>query len=284
MIPLTVLTIIIGIISDSLAIDAVAVDFGASLILHLFNLISIGIILRQNTFSYPYGTGKLENFSEFMYAAIVIPGALLIIASAVKRYLHPTTVIAFGPAQALLILCLIRESLLMFWAVCICRRHPYRSPMTQSYLVNMKLSVISSLGILAGLLFGSWMFSTGRIVIATTVDLIIAVAVAVYMCYCAIDLLVRNFRSLIDMPLPERDQYRILNALVGDFDAYEEIGNIYSQLSGSTRLIQIELYFDRSTTAEEIDQLRGRIEERLLGHFNKLLFHLIPLIRKKGEL
>lgn len=156
--------------------------------------------------------------------------------------------------------------------------------MTQSYLVNMKLSVISSLGILAGLLFGSWMFSTGRIVIATTVDLIIAVAVAVYMCYCAIDLLVRNFRSLIDMPLPERDQYRILNALVGDFDAYEEIGNIYSQLSGSTRLIQIELYFDRSTTAEEIDQLRGRIEERLLGHFNKLLFHLIPLIRKKGEL
>jgi cation diffusion facilitator family transporter len=219
MIPLTVLTIIIGIISDSLAIDAVAVDFGASLILHLFNLISIGIILRQNTFSYPHGTGKLENFPGFLYAAIVIPGALLIIASAVKRYLHPTTVIAFGPAQALLILCLIRESLLMFWAVRICRRHPYRSPMTQSYLVNMKLSVISSLGILAGLLFGSWMFSIGRIGMATAVDLIIAVAIAVYMCYCAIDLLVRNFRSLIDMPLPERDQYRILNALVGDFDA-----------------------------------------------------------------
>jgi hypothetical protein len=54
-------------------------------------------------------------------------------------------------------------------------------------------------------------------------------------------------------------------------------------LSGGTRLIQIELYFDRSTTAEEIEQLRGMIEERLRGHFNKLLFHLIPLIRKKGE-
>jgi cation diffusion facilitator family transporter len=277
---LTLLTVLAGILSRSLAISAVAVDAGTSLVLHLFNIITIGIILRQNSFSYPYGTGKLENFSGFLYAALVMPGALLIIVSAVKRYLHPPAAIDFGPAQVMLILWLIRDLFLLFHASRIRRRYPDHSPMTESYFVNMKVTVTYSAAILAGLLFGSWMTSTGRPGIAVTVDLIIAVLVVAYMCYCAAGLLVRNFRSLIDMPLPETDQYKILNALTADFDSYEGIGNIYSQLSGSTRLIQIEIYFDPSTTAEEMDRLRDRIEERLRGHFNKLLFHLIPLVRK----
>lgn len=277
---LTFLTILAGILSNSLAISAVAVDAGTSMVLHLFNMITIGIILRQNSFSYPYGTGKLENFSGFLYAALAMPGALLIIVSAVKRYLHPPAAIDFGPAQVMLILWLIRDVSLFFFASRICRRYPDHSPMTESYLVNMKVTVTYTIAILAGLLFGSLMYSTGRSGIAIAVDLIIAVLVVAYMCYCAVGLLIRNFRSLIDMPLPETDQYKILNALTADFDAYEGIGNIYSQLSGSTRLIQIEIYFDPSTTAEEIDRLRGRIEERLRGHFGKLLFHLIPLVRE----
>lgn len=276
---MTLLTVVVGIYSDSLAISAVAVDAGTSLVLHLFNLVIIGIILRQNSFSYPYGTGKLENFSGFLYAALVLPGALLIIVAAVRRYLHPPAAIDFGPAQAMLILWLIRDLPLLFQAARICRRHPDHSPMTESYLVNMKITVVYSVAILAGLIFCSWMFSTGRTGIAVTVDLMIAVLVVVYMCYCAIGLLIRNFRSLVDMPLPETDQYQILNALTADFDAYDGIGNIYSQLSGSTRLIQVEIYFSPSTTAGEIDRLRGRIEERLRGNFRKLLFHLIPLVR-----
>ena len=41
---LTVLTIATGIISDSLAMDAIAVDCGASLVLHLFSLITVNIM------------------------------------------------------------------------------------------------------------------------------------------------------------------------------------------------------------------------------------------------
>lgn len=155
--------------------------------------------------------------------------------------------------------------------------------MTQTYLINMRISTISSISILAVMLFGFWMFSTEHIRIAIVVDVFIATAVAVYMLYCAVAILIHNFKSLIDMPLPETDQYKILNALTADFDSYENIGNIYSQLSGGTRLIQIELYFHRSTTTEEIEQLRCRIEERLRKHFSKLLFHLIPLVKKKDE-
>jgi divalent metal cation (Fe/Co/Zn/Cd) transporter len=277
---MTILTVITGILSDSLTVGAIAVDAGSSLILHLFNMISIRVILRQNAFSFPYGTGKLENFSGFLYAAVVIPGALLIIYSAVKRYFHPTVTISFGPVQALLLLWIVRDVAMLVWSSRLCRRFPDHSPMTRSYLVNMKVTVIYSVAMFAGLLFGFWMSSLGKIELAIVIDLVIAVLAALYMIYGGVSLLIVNFRSLIDMPLPEEDQYAILNALVADFDAYEGIGNIYSQLSGNTRLIQIELYVNEATTAGDIEGLRGRIEERLQGRFSKLLFHLIPLIKK----
>lgn len=284
LIVMTVLTVITGILSDSLAIDAIAVDAGASMVLHIFNIITINIILRQNAFSHPYGTGKLENFSGFLYAAIVIPGAVLIIVSAANRYLAPPTTIDLGLPQALCLLWLLRDSALMIWSIRLGRRHATPSPMTQSYLINMKVTVVNSVAILAGLLFGSWMAARGQIEVAIGVDLLIAIIVSVYMFYCAIGLLVRNFQSLIDMPLPERDQYQIIHALVDNFDTYEGIGIIYTQLSGSTRIIQIELHVDPDMSAADLEALRHRIEGRLRGQFSRLLFHLIPLVRppRKG--
>lgn len=276
---LTVLTVIIGVISDSLAIDAFAVDAGASLVLHLFNLICVRIVLRQNSFSYPYGTGKLENFSGFLFAVIALPGALLLMVVAARRFLLPSAAIDFGLPQLMLVLWLLRDLILYLWSQRICRRYPECSPLTHAYQVITKYNLVCSVAILAGLVLGSRISAAGYPGGAQAVDLLIAVLIALYMGYCAVGLLVRNFRSLIDLPLPEQDQLAILRALTADFNAYEGIGNIYSQMSGSTRLIQIELYVLPSTTADEIEQLRCRIEQRLQGQFRKLLFHLIPLVQ-----
>jgi divalent metal cation (Fe/Co/Zn/Cd) transporter len=282
LVPLTAVTVTVGILSDSLTIVSLALDSGTSLVLHSFNMVSIVVILRRNRFNFPYGTGKLENFSGFLYALLVVPMSLIILVSAANRYLHPPAGIDFGLAQLPLALSTIRAGVLLAWASRLCARYPHHSPMTRSYLVNLKLTMIRNLSIIAGLLFGLWMLSSGRFRAALTIDLVIGVSVALYMLSCAARLLAANFRSLIDLPLPEADQYTILNALVKDFDTYEGVGNIYSQLSGSVRFVQIELYFGEATTVAEIEELRARIEQRLSEHFGKLVFHLIPLIGKAG--
>lgn len=280
---LTAITITVGIFSDSLTIFFFSLDCGTSLILHAFNMVSIVIILRQNRFNFPYGTGKLENFSGFLYGLLAIPLTLLIIHSAVNRYLHPPATINLGLAQVPVLLSMIRSGALLAWVSRLCTKHPNHSPMMQSYFVNLKLSLMRSLSILAGLLLGLWLLSSGNTEAAVVIDLVIAVSCALYMLYCAVRLLVRNFRSLIDLPLPEEDQYKILNALVLDFDEYEGVGDIYSQLSGSNRFVQIELHFSPSTNVEQIERLRSRVEQRLRNHFSKLVFQLIPLLEKSSK-
>jgi divalent metal cation (Fe/Co/Zn/Cd) transporter len=132
MILMTILTIVVGIHSESLTIGAIAIDAGASLFWHLFRLISIRIIIRQNAFNFPYGAGKLENFSAFLYAFIVTPGAVFIIISAIGRFLVPPVPIKFGLVQALMVIWLIRDIPLFLWIKKICKRYPEHSPLSQS--------------------------------------------------------------------------------------------------------------------------------------------------------
>jgi cation diffusion facilitator family transporter len=280
--PLTAINIAIGILSGSLTIFTIAVEGVASLILHSFNMAAIIVIQRRNSFNFPYGTGKLENFSSFLYALIVIVISLTIINSALYRYLHPPATINLGLALITVILATIRAWVMVTWASRLCRRYSDHSPITHAYHVDLRLTLILNLSVFAGLLLGFWLFSAGHVQAAVAIDLIIALSVALYMFYCAIGVLVKNFRSLIDLPLPEVDQCRILKALVADFDNYEGIGNIYTQLSGSTRFVQMEIYFKASTAVEEIESLRSRIEERLKEHFSKLVFHLIPLVQAEN--
>jgi len=281
--PLMAINIVIGIMSNSLTMFSVAVDYAGSLILHIFNIASILVIMRRNAFNFPYGTGKLENFSGFLYGIIIIPMTLVIMYFALHRFLHPPEAINLGTAQIAVLLGAIRAWWLFAWASRLCRRYPDYSPMTHSYYVNFRLSLIKNISIIACLFLALGFASAGYLRAAVMVDLFIGVAVAWYIFYCAVGVLIKNFRSLIDLPLPEADQHKILKAMVEDFDTYEGIGNIYTQLSGSTRFVQMELYFNPETTVEEIESLRMRLEGKLKEHFSKLVFHLIPLVRNETQ-
>ena len=280
--PLTAISIVIGFFSNSLTIFTIAVEGVASLILHGFNMAAVTVIQRRNSFNFPYGTGKLENFSSLLYSLIVILISLVIMNAALNRYLHPPATINLGLAQITLVLAIIRSWVMVVWIARLCRRYSDHSPMMHSYYVDLKLTLILDLSVCAGLLSGLWLFSEGHVQAAVWVDLIIGISVVLYMFYCAIGVLIKNFKSLIDLPLPEADQHKILKALVEDFDNYEGIGNFYTQLSGSTRFVQLELYFKETTTVEEIESLRIRLEVRLKEHFSKLVFHLIPLVQQQS--
>ena len=273
------LTVLMQIISGSLALGAALIDSAASLLLHIFNMISIGIILRRNAFSHPYGTGKLENFAGFLYAILTIPGGLWIIVSAYNSYLGPPQPLSLGPATVCGLFFVIRAYWLFRISQRIVRRYPHPSPMTISYLINMRVTTISSVMIFAGLLIGYSMSFTRHAGVVIYFDIAIASSISLYMLYTGVNVLISNFRSLVDLPLPEPDQFKILQALTSHFDDYEDIGNVYSQLSGSTRLVQIELYVKAEVTAQEITHLSVAIERRLKEQFGKLVFHLIPLVK-----
>ena len=277
LLPLTVLSLVSGVLADSLTIITISIDSGLSLIVNFFAFYSIRVILKKNVFMFPYGTGKLENFSSFLYGALMVPTSVFILYFAVSRFLTPPTHINFGLTQLSSVPQFLRSLLLFIWAVKLLKKHGTESPMVMSYYVNFKVTLFSDIGIILAFIAAFILNHLGYRYLAYTIDPLFSMLIGVYMFYHGVQLLVSNFKSLINLPLPEEDQLKIMQVLTKNFDRYENIGNIYTNRSGKTRFVEIELFLAPQSDISEVMDLKNSLEKELNNHFDDFRFILIPL-------
>jgi divalent metal cation (Fe/Co/Zn/Cd) transporter len=263
-----------------MTILAVAFDYGLSFIVQLFAFKSIRTITKSNVMKFPYGTGKLENFSAIVYGSLAIPASLFIIYSSLTR-LTLAPAVLFGIAQIPLIPNLVRSILLFRKS----RRlmQGSNSPMVHSYYVNFKVSTIIDIGVFTSFSVVLLLASFGLGQIAYFIDPAVSSILGAYMLFCGFNLTVANYRVLVDFPLPEDDQLKIMAILAKEYGDYENIGNIYTRFSGKVRFIELELYFKKDLSLEEITIIGQKIESRLREHFPDLRFVLIPLCDKSSS-
>ena len=150
--------------------------------------------------------------------------------------------------------------------------------MVQSFAVSYQVSVIvTSVGILS-MLLALWLTRTHHGHLGVMIDLALAAALATYMLVNAVILVRTNFRCLIDLPLAESDQLKILKVLTDHYDFFQNLGVIYTRTCGSKRIIEIELYFRQDTPIQEIDLLAERFHAQLNTLFSDCDFRLIPVM------
>jgi len=173
---------------------------------------------------------------------------------------------------------LLRDACLLVWSRKLIRRSASPSPMVQSFAVSYQVSVIvTSVGILS-MLAAFELTRRHHEHLGAMIDLALAAVLATYMLINAVILVTTNFRSLIDLPLDENDQLKILKVLVDHNECYDNLGVIYTRTSGSKKIIEIELYFKQDTSIQQI----GLLEDRFRSQFNTLFadydFRMIPIV------
>lgn len=275
LIPLALITLTVAILSNSLAVFSMTIDYGLSFVVQLFAFQSIRAIMKSDVIKFPYGTGKLENFSGFLYGALAIPTSLYIIYVTACRFIGPSQSVSFSIAQLALIPSLAR-SLYLF----LCSRKlkaQTDSPMVESYYVNFKIATLLDCGILLALGTAMILNHMGHASVAGYLDPMVSLFLSLYMLYNGLILTRSNFRILMDLPLPEQDQLKIMNVLTREFDHYENVGNIYTRRSGRQRFLDIELYLNENMTIMDTARLQSRMQTHLEEHFDEISFNLIPL-------
>ena len=274
LLPLAILSLVFSLLSDSLTVFTVTFDSILSLIVNFFAFYSIRSVLKQNVFTFPYGTGKLENFISFLYGSLLIPTSAFIVCFAIHRIIHPPHDIKFDLTQVPLVPQLARSIFLFVWTRKMLSRSKNTSPMLHSYHTTFKVCTLADIVMVVSMAIAFVLVKTEYKNIGYMIDPVLSCVIALYMLYCGINLLVTNFKSLISLPLPEEDQLKILKVLTNHFDAYETLGNVYSHKSGSTSFIEIELGF-KDTSTEEILKLKKNLKIELSEFFNDLRFNLI---------
>lgn len=264
-----------AILSGSASLGVYAVQYPISLAVQTFSLYAVRQGMKRNTWRFPYGTGKLESFSAFLFGALSIPSGLYLAFHAVVRLGEPGPV-GYTLGMAPLILSVSREAILYLACVRLARATRVHSPVLQSYAIGYQVGLFSDAGLMISFAIGWSLVRLGVPEIGERVDPAIALGLALYMTGTGVWLVWGNFRDLMDLPLPEAEHLRILKALAARFDDFENIGAIYTRASGSVRFVELELTFHPSRTIGEIDALRRAMERALAEDIPGLNFKIVP--------
>jgi len=273
--PMIVLFVIIGYLSDSITIYTSAAAFLLGLLVRFFAFKSMREILRSDTVKFPYGTGKLENFSSLLYGALVIPSSIVLIILSVKRMAIPDTTIDFSIALIPVFLSLLRNLYLTWLSGKI--RKKTTSELVRSYFINYRISSLYDSGVLISVTVSGILVNSGNHVLPSYIDATVSMLVSVYALIMGLRLTTDNFKVLIDLPLCEEDQMYILRVLAAHYDRFEMIGNIYTRRSGVERIIEIELFLKGHVSVAEIKKLSNDMRQMLEVRFGSVRFNILPL-------
>lgn len=273
--PVTALFLGTAMISNSASVGVICVQSLISIIINTFSLYALRQVIRSNVYRFAYGAGKLEDFSAFLLGAFYVPSGLYLLYCAVGRIIHAPEV-GYALSQIAVVISAARMLVLYLLVRRLMRQSGNPSPLLLSSLLDYRLCLLNDLGVLIAFAIAWGLLQIHLPAIGYRIDPLVALAISLYMLWIGGSLVWRNFRSLIDLPLPESQQIKIMSVLARHYHDYDAIGIVYSRASGKRRFVEIELGFAGEQTVKHIRALSRRMEKDLAAEVPGLAFRIIP--------
>ena len=274
--PLSAMFIVTAALAHSSAVVVCSVLSAISITVQSFSIYALRQVLRQDTFRFPYGAGKLEDFSAFLCGVLFVPSGLFMAYDASQRLVHPHDV-GYLVGLVPVTLSAVRMASLYLAVRRLARETRAPSPLLRAYLLDYRISLLNDLGIIVAFFIGWALNHGGKPMLGDRVDPLVAVAISLYMVWAGVWLVRRNFRALVDLPLPEAEQLRVMRVLAAHYADFDSIGTLYSRTSGKRRIVEIELVFPGDSMLSELEGLGATMEQELEREVPGLTFRIVPL-------
>jgi len=278
------LSIAFSVITGSVTLLLYFVWAAAAIAVKVFALISIRIMLKENKFMFPDGTGKLENFSSFFFGVSIVPMGIYFLVVSITKLFSPLNSVTYLLCQIPVCLSFLLTMMLTLRTNRLIERNPNPSPLLKAYHVNFKVSLTSDAFMILAFLAG-FLLSVARLnFLSIRVDPVLSVILSLYMIKVGLPLIIDNVRSLIDLPLPEKDMLKILKVAAEFYEEYSGFGMVFSRQSGKQKVVEIELFFDPGTTLEQVMQIEHHMASRINQAIPDSRFRLIPKMLTPEEI
>lgn len=257
---LLALKLTLGIISGSIAVLSDAIDSGTDLVGGTAALISVRIAAWPADEDHPYGHGKVESISASAAAAVVAIGGGFVVFQAVRRLVVGNPDIDIGLALAPMFVAVVANVILAFYM----RREARRahSLALASESTHLQTNVVQAAAVIAGI---TAVGITGERVF----DPLVALGLAAYMGWTAVNLARAALTEVMDVALPDEELRAIHDIIANHQDEIRGFHRLRSRKAGPTRHVDMHLIVDAHRTVEEVhtvcDQIEREISERLPG-------------------
>ena len=268
---LSLLKIIIGLISGSLAVLSDGLDSAADVVTSLIILITTPIISRPPNSKYVYGQEKAENVASTILSFVIFfMGCQMLFTSGQRIWKQEAVEIPSMIAIWATVISIIGKLLLAWYQFYQGKR--VDSSMLKANAINMKNDVIISLGVLLGL--ASTFFLNLPIL-----DPIVALLISIYIIWSAIGI----FRDANLVLMDGMSDTSIYNKIVGAVEKVTEAHNphrIRSSQIGNMYNIVLDIEVDPNLSLKEAHRIAQQVEDSIkdsIDNVYDIVVHVEPL-------
>jgi divalent metal cation (Fe/Co/Zn/Cd) transporter len=173
--------------------------------------------------------------------------------------------------------------LLTIWTRRIIKGTTNPSPLLKAYYTDFKVALTSDSFLFLAFLSGYLLSTGGFDYLSIRVDPLLSVILSLYMLRVGVPLIIENTRSLIDLPLPEKEMLKILKVTTEFYREFTGFGMLYSRQSGKRKIVEMELSFSPAISLEQITEIENRIDKRINPEIPDVCFRIIPKISSCDE-
>ncbi len=254
-------------ISGSVSLLASLADSGIDALASIINFIAVRYALQPADEEHRFGHGKAESLAGLGQSLFIMGSAIFLLVRAVDRMLNPQPLEELGVAVAVMVVSIVLTlALVLFQRYVIQRTH---SPAIRADSLHYLSDLLTNAGIIVALLLSLYGWPQ--------VDPILAIAIALYIFYTAVQIWNESIQLLLDRELPEEEQRRI-EAIVMKHTEVLGVHGLRTRQSGRIKIVQMHLELDGHMPLARAHRICDQVEAEILREFPNadVLIHQDP--------
>jgi cation diffusion facilitator family transporter len=271
---LSLLKIVIGIISGSLAVLSDGLDSASDVVTSIVILIAVPIVSRPPNSKYAYGQEKAENMASTILSFVILFMGGQMFITAIKKLIHPE--IAELPTQIAVwatVISIVGKLLLALYQFQQGKR--VDSSMLKANAVNMRNDVIISLGVLLGLVF-TFVFQL------PILDPIVALLISLYIIYSAVGIFKDANLILMD-GMPDTSVYQKIIQAVEAVPGATNPHRIRSSHVGNLYNIVLDIEANGAISLKEAHDIALEVEKNIKNSVENV-YDIVVHVEPTGDM
>lgn len=250
---LCLFSIMIGILTHSKALIAMSLCSGIDVTTALMVLIGLKLSEKPINLKHPYGYGKIEFIIVGFISILVIVGSMILFYTSVMGIYHGEK----GPDQIITLVTafIIAGALGIKYKHSICAGKYYNSPAIITHANHLKMDMVSSLGVILGVLGARSGFHF--------VDPLVAIFDTIFIIKEGIHMLKNCVKCLLDTSIPQ-DKIYLIKKIATAVDGVRDINYIKARQVGEQIWIDLSVFVDPDITIFEAKDVAKNVKNYII--------------------
>lgn len=256
---LTLMKLVVGIASGSVAVLASAVDSVLDMFVSVFNYFAINNSEKPADRTFNYGRGKIEALASVIEGTIITISGLFLLYKAIEKAINGEVSQYLGISLTVMIISLIITISLVLYLNKIAKQT--NSMVIKADALHYKTDVYSNVAVLTSLVLVGL---TG----VELIDVIVGGGISIYIIYSAYELIQEGVLVLLDRSVDEKT----INNIEKIIKAEEKVNAhhlLKTREAGSQTFVEVHLVFDCIITLMDAHRVTDRIEDKIRMLSNK---------------